>query len=359
MLDPNASINTTVFTYAQRLLEIMFVVSMLSCILTVVFPMLMPGMALGQGTAESSPGSVFSGSLANRQLNSLMVNMQRTFAETVASFVTDVQTRKMIVLLGLCMLPSISSVVSSGQQQQAQKKVSDIRSIESFFLASVSQRRRAHASSSSSTSYVYANFLAKLWIAGLSMAWMNTTLGFILPSTAAGGYANALALWMRVISTICLAVLSRSLQPMFPGLSMFQAYIEWSIATSTLSSVRLSSRNQMTTLSTVFCTGLAFYIVDAIYRDTVRTEEADACKRRAHADDSQPDIARFSTTLQTLQSVTIIMFTNSLVSWAMELISTSSSGGGGSGVGQAFATVVAGIVVSRVIVQVCGACAFC
>jgi hypothetical protein len=38
---------------------------------------------------------IFSGSLANKQINSLMVNMQRTFAETVSSVVTDVQVGDM------------------------------------------------------------------------------------------------------------------------------------------------------------------------------------------------------------------------------------------------------------------------
>lgn len=380
MLDPSASVESTVFNYAQRILEIMFVVTILSCVLTIVFPMMMmlPSSSAAGKTNGGSSSSVFSGALANRQLNSLMVNMQRTFAETVASFVNDAQTRKMIVLLGLCMLPSISSVVSGGAQQ----KVVDIRSIESFFLASMSQsssarKRRGRKEGTDQAgeagggrSHVYANFLVKLWTAGLSMAWMNTTLGFILPSS--GGASSALGMWMRVVSTICLAVLSRSLQPMFPGLNMFQSYIEWSIATSTLNSIRLSSKKQMTTLFTVFCTGLAFYVVDAFYRDVARAELLDqqkgvrmsAMQKDAkHADQDASAAAsaafvqqssRVSNTLQTLQSVTIIMFTNSLVSWSMEVISGSSSAAGdvGGGLGQAFATIVAGIVVSRVVVQV-------
>jgi hypothetical protein len=295
------STDASVFDYAQMLVELMFIVTVLSSILVAVLPFF-----LSEG--------MFSGSLANSQLNSLMVNMQRTFADTVTSFVTDVQTRKLIVLLGLCMLPSISSAVSGSQQKV-------FATIKSLFLAPSKKR---------DSSSLYASFIAKLWIAGLSMAWMNTALGFILPQSS----SSSLSVWMRVVSTACLAVLSRSLQPMFPGLEMFQSYIEWNIARSALSLLQTSSGNQMTALYAVFFSGLAFYALDALYRDIVRQERQQDAKK-----------ARLSAVLQTLQSVSIIMFTNSLVSWAMQVIS-------GGGLGNAFATVTAGIVVARTIVQV-------
>jgi hypothetical protein len=341
------------FDYAQTIIQLVFTVIILSCILAAVLPRLLPqGAVLNSSCATGA----FSGSLANRQLNSLMVNVQRTFAETVASFVTDVQTRKLIVLMGLCMLPIISAAVSGSSAH----KVTDIRSIESFFLAS----SPAHQTGRTYTSNVYANFLAKLWISGLSMAWMNTTLGFILPNSSFGaqaGYYNAFALWMRVVSTACLAVLSRSLQPMFPGIEMFQSYIEWSIATSILASLRMSSRNQMTTLSTVFLTGLSFYAFDAFYRDVVERDLRLSLKRKqverrskelqpAMPISAAPMVPSIASPLQTLHSISVIMFTNSLVSWSMETI--SGSHGGGGGLGQDFATIVAGIVVARTIVQV-------
>jgi hypothetical protein len=340
--------DAVVFSYAQTILELLSLVTVLSCILAAVLPILLPSLP------QQSQPTAFSGSLANKQLNSLMVNMQRMFAETVASFVTDVQTRKLVVLLGLCMLPSISAVVSGSSSH----KVMDIRSIESFFLASSSTRNKNKKRKGSATS-VYANFLAKLWIAGLSMAWMNTTLGFILPSPPvpmASYHNDALGLWMRVISTICLAVLSRSLQQIFPGLDMFQSYIEWSIATSILATMRVSSRNQMTSLSTVFFTGLCFYAVDAFYRDVSSSERIwDMKKNRLKnkgmelAPSDSRRGASFASPLQTLQSVSIIMFTNSLVSWTME---TMSAGHAAQGLGQAFATIAGGIVVARTVVQV-------
>jgi hypothetical protein len=161
-VDNNVSVQAAVFDYSQRVIQIMFVVISLSCVMGLIIPIL---TSLGMGFTNSKAGtllksSVFSGSLAQRQLNSLMVNMQRTFAETVSSFIPDIQTRKLIVLLGLCMLPSIASVISSGSD------IIDIRSIESFFLAAASKRKGSASSQGASQGHIYASFLAKLCIAG-------------------------------------------------------------------------------------------------------------------------------------------------------------------------------------------------
>jgi hypothetical protein len=286
--------------------------------------------------------------------------------------------RKLIVLLGLCMLPSIANAVSGGSESGTSSVV-DIRSIESFFLGSPSSspsaesRRHRSKKKAFSTGWqrsrAYANVLAKLWVAGLSMAWMNTALGFILPVTVSAGVAlysgeGVVNTWLRVISTICLAILSRSLKPMFPELSMFQGYMEWNIATSMLASIRLSagaSGGVRSTSLAVVCTGLWFYMADAAYRDVCRNEAiADAraaCTKKnsgggsaGRGSSAVPSAAselKLSSMVQTLQSVGIIMFTNSLVSWCMEVISA-----GKGGMGNAVATIVAGIVMARVIVQV-------
>jgi hypothetical protein len=231
MLDPSSSVASVAFDYVQKILEIMFIATVLSCILAVALPRL---RATGCGAAPGSSSttipqisSMFSGSIANRQLNSLMVNMQRTFAETVSSVVVDIQARKLIVLLGLCMLPTIAKAVMGGSDPDTSNV--DIRSIESFFLSTPSMLKKKGKAESKSR--VYANLLYKLWIAGLSMAWMNTALGFILPSNGgsvaipgvSAGFKPSLTFtWLRVVSTVCLALIFRALQPMFPGLRMFQ-----------------------------------------------------------------------------------------------------------------------------------------
>jgi hypothetical protein len=87
LMDPSSSVDSSVFDYVQKILEIMFVATGLSSILTAVVPAFMESSMGGRFTG------IFSGSLANKQLNSLMVNIQRTFAETVSSVITDVQVR--------------------------------------------------------------------------------------------------------------------------------------------------------------------------------------------------------------------------------------------------------------------------
>jgi hypothetical protein len=128
--------------------------------------------------------------------------------------------------------------------------------------------------------------------------------------------------------------------------------VEWNIATSTLNSIRLSSGHGSTTLLVVFSTGLGFYLIDALYRDVARSEMMMVSRTSQQAHQCTMPAAlvaavKLSTTLQTLQSVAIIMFTNSLVTWCMELISS-----GKGGIGNAFATIVAGVVVARAVVQI-------
>lgn len=127
-----------------------------------------------------------------------------------------------------------------------------------------------------------------------------------------------------------------------------QGYIEWNIATGTLNTIKFwtaSSTQQQnrTSPATVVCTGLGFYAFDALSRDMQRSE-------RRRTSSGKPISSSMSNTLQTFQSVTIIMFTNSLVSWCMDAVS-AAAGTSNAHVGNAFATVVCGLVVARTIVQ--------
>ena len=109
----------------------------------------------------------------------------------------------------------ISRVVGGGSGDS--DSALDIGRMESFFLV----RRRLSRSVQGS----YSTFIEKLLLAVFSMARMNTALGFIIPTDSSSvltGNLSILNLWMRVISTVCLAVLTRALQPLFSGLGMFQ-----------------------------------------------------------------------------------------------------------------------------------------
>lgn len=98
-----ASSTSPVFEYLRRFLEITFVVVLLHAIVKVI-----PSLnARGAGAATGGGA----GSIAARQLSTLMVNMQRTFAETVANIVVDPELRRLVVLWGACILPSISRLL--------------------------------------------------------------------------------------------------------------------------------------------------------------------------------------------------------------------------------------------------------
>jgi len=110
------------------------------------------------------------------------------------------------------------------------------------------------------------------------------------------------------------------------------------------------------------CAGLAFYAVDALQRDMLRAEENRERKRHILSNASAaPTTARgMSYTLQTLQSVTVIVFTNSLVTFGMEMMSPSSAASKSksvAGIASSLGTVVAGLIVAKTIIQVVEGCA--
>lgn len=364
-VDPNIPFHVATFQYTQRIIEITFIGVLVSSCLTTLLPALqamVENRMAGTGSTAAAPTN----SLVGKQLNSLIVNMQRTFADTVASVFPDVQTRKMVVLLGLCILPSISGAVTGQGGSSAQQLLSATRVQEFFMMFRGASRRRRTVNGvngpAASSWKETSSMLSKIWIAGLSMAWINTALSFIISNQPGG----ILQTWISVISTVCLAVLTRALHPMFPGLDVFQGYIEWSVATSALSYIGLAVRRGAYNNSTetakfvvLGCTGAAFYAVDVLLKDTKRQEGLSELKRHARAPLRwHPAAPRLSATLETLQSVTIIMFTNSLVSYCMDMISPSLPVGNPNAarslnsIGPEIATVVVGLIVTKTLVQI-------
>jgi hypothetical protein len=101
---------------------------------------------------------------------------------------------------------------------------------------------------------------------------------------------------------VCLAVLTKSLDTTFKGLDVFQNYIEWNVASTTTAyidgalSSYLSSPLAPTTL---LLTGLAFYAINEMYKETMRQEEALLRGKDARAAVQ----SGLSSTLQTLHSI--------------------------------------------------------
>lgn len=104
-----ANASSPLVEYLRRFLEITFVVVALYAIVKIL-----PTLARSPSPSGSSSGSAAAASsIASRQLGTLMINMQRTFAETVAGLITDPEIRRLIVLWGACIMPSISRYNSS------------------------------------------------------------------------------------------------------------------------------------------------------------------------------------------------------------------------------------------------------
>ena len=93
--------SSSLFEYVRRFLEIAFVVVILSACVKLLSRTTLAAMTAAQ------------------QMSTLMVNMQRIFAETVAGIITDPEIKKLIVLWGLCILPSISSTIGEFKKLSA------------------------------------------------------------------------------------------------------------------------------------------------------------------------------------------------------------------------------------------------
>ena len=101
-----ANASSPLFEYIRRFLEITFIVVVLYSVVKII-----PVMSAGGSSSQSTSGGDDAGSVASRQLSTLMINMQRTFAETVAGIIVDPEIRRLVVLWGMCMLPSISRIL--------------------------------------------------------------------------------------------------------------------------------------------------------------------------------------------------------------------------------------------------------
>jgi hypothetical protein len=373
VVDPITSISSAVFQYVQRISEIMFVGIIVSCVLltsasfcsSLIAEAMHQVPLKGQKSApvedetETTNGAgVLSSSstvIMGKQLDSLMVNLQRTFAETVANILPDGESRRMAVFLGLCLLPStsVARLDEAGGDQQDTGTI-DSSSIESFFL--MFDASSSSAKNKTSTKWrTYANLIARIWVTGISMAWINTTLGFILPPVQMRPGRSSFSVTISIVSTVCLSVLTKSLNTTFSGLTVFQNYIEWNVASSTTAYIEValsSSLSSPLAPTTLLLTGLVFYTVNEMYKETIRIEMCERTRGKGALSPGAHSVqSGLSSTLQTLHSISLIMVTNSLVSYAMHVVSPVSSGNGRADTASGLATVVSGMVAARTIMR--------
>lgn len=122
---------------------------------------------------------------------------------------------------------------------------------------------------------------------------------------------------------------------MFPSR---QGYIEWTIATGSTSALAYAMRP--TKLQLVVATGAIFGIFDTLLQ-AAREQEA-----------------FYKLSAQTLQGIAAVMFTNSVIAWVVDSVSSassSSSSPSASDIGMGAVSLTCGIVVARLIVSLLAA----
>jgi hypothetical protein len=404
VIDPMSSAFSAAFRYVKVVTEIMFIGILASCLL--VAATFFAGIGLSdivQGAAAASPDSSsedaskqhkdqlqrsFQSTFLGNQLDSLMVNIQRTFADVVGNLIPDAEARRMVVFLGLCMLPATS--VKNRQQHlhsrgDGSQHASDNYSmLEEFFLVFQPTGKKSMAHQVRTSGGVanngpamlwrtYAGLITKIWVTGISMAWINTTLGFILPPkpSQSSKQQSAFSVTINLVASICLAFMTKALNNTFSGITVFQNYIEWNVATTSVAYIDLVSSSSSSSSSkqrglslpvTPLIVGLAFYAANELLLhshhplEPVKEGSGATAGGGKHAQ-QQPryssSVGSFSTalqaSLQTVHSTLLIMLTNSLVSYAMRVVSTPAAHGAGIA---SLASVVVGMVAARTVMRV-------
>ena len=97
------AVSEPVFDYVRRFMEIAFVVVLLFAIVRIF-----------SGFARTGSGMNYWVVTQNQQL---VTNMQRVFADTVASTLSDQGMKRVIVFSGICILPSISDMISDFKKE--------------------------------------------------------------------------------------------------------------------------------------------------------------------------------------------------------------------------------------------------
>jgi hypothetical protein len=145
-----------------------------------------------------------------------------------------------------------------------------------------------------------------------------------------------------------LAIVSRAIQPLLTGISLLQGYIEWTIATA--STAALASTTEMSKLQLVIATGAIYGLFSALYDAAVVSSTANKNKEDGEEEEEE---AFYALSASTLMSISVIMFTNSFVSWVVDSIASPSvmSSTSAFNAGIAAVSMCAGVVASKVVVS--------
>ena len=153
--------------------------------------------------------------------------------------------------------------------------------------------------------------------------------------------------------TLCLAILSRAIQPLLVGINMLQGYIEWTIATA--STAALASSTGMTKVQLVIATGTLYCIFEAI-NESSSSSSADVSGTIDNKDDDNngDDSTFYQQSAATLVGISVLMFTNTFISWVVDSIASSAVMSSSSAFNAGLATVsmCAGVVSSKVVVSI-------
>lgn len=159
----------------------------------------------------------------------------------------------------------------------------------------------------------------------------------------------------QVASTICLAIASRAVQPLLPGIELlqvccrcidafctckacenmhvrWQGYIEWNIATGF--SAALAYAANLSSVQVIIATGTLVGVFGTLL------------------DSSRMQMTFYKLSSMTFQSISTIMFTNSIISWVLSAFSTKSSAPTVYSTGSAVASLTGGIVAARIMVLI-------
>jgi hypothetical protein len=318
--------------------------------------------------------------LATKQMSSstealgmLFSNVQRAFAQQITALVPDQSSRRTVAAFGLCLFPTFAGVLlpppspsddegdaASAPEQVPQTLQDVLLGVPSAFPFSKSASCSA-GSSLDSVHRTFSSSLLRMWVSGLCTTWLNISIDLLLASLdgegVEGGNPEMFRVSTRVVVGLSICIVWRALHGLVRGVQLFRGYVEWNVASALLGTVQqamssssassssaaeASARLQLLVLS---ASCVAFFFFDAVRRDILLIS-------RAHTQVRVNSVrVILEQAVETLHSVSSIIFTNSLISWAMELFSDPSDPDDG-GIGDALATLVVGIVVSRILLNI-------
>lgn len=340
---PSNGDGTTAFSTGRSLVQIMFGAVAVSCITALK-------------TKEKSSSS------SSSALSMLFSNVQRAFAQQIAALVPDESSRRTVAAFGLCLFPTFAGVLLPSSSSSAQEG-QEPPTMQGVLLGIPSRSSSSVASTTSSSSLdaVHRTFsasLVRMWVSGLCTTWLNIAIDLLLAAIddEGGGGPELSRAAMLVVTGLSICIVWKALHGLVRGVQLFQGYVEWNVASALLGIVQqtmspsasspaaeASARLHLLVVST---SCIAFFFFDAVRRDLLVLVSKEHKFRRAVTNGMMLEQA-----VEVLHSVSSIMFTNSLVSWAMELFSDPTDPDDG-GIGDALAMLVVGIVVARILLKV-------